>query len=397
MKWVSNHFRGYPGRARHSVRAAGCEVEPRRARSDAPCHCHRFLDIQRLRWRNCFRGVVTAVALIVGFARAGGAEVRPQIQHVEFGPSIFSDGQQRAGVRFQDGAQAIAVPGGALWLFGDTFTTTGMVGTTIAFLPATKTNLPPALEYFVNPKGVVENPLALFPEESAATNRMWPLGGVAVGARIYLFYSMIEQTPGPGPWNFRSTGGGLAVADKPLQHFTRLRPNGAWKFPMEPIQVLREGEYLYLYEISSQPKGLVIARVPSAQIENPAAYEFYTGRHWSAQRTNAKVILREAYGQVSVVSQPDRRSYLMATSSDFFHPLEIQLREAEHPEGPWSAPVRVAVPELPGKKTKLVYGAYLHPELSDMKAQRLVATFCRILAGEWEFTNPEWVTITLVR
>ena len=109
------------------------------------------------------------------------------------------------------------------------------------------------------------------------------------------------------------------------------------------------------------------------------------------------VILREAYGQVSVFWRPDRRGYLMATSSDFFHPLEMQLREAEHPEGPWSAPVRIAVPELPGKKTKLVYGAYLHPELSDLKARRLVATFCRILSGEWDFTNPEFVTITLAR
>ena len=294
-------------------------------------------------------------------------------------------------------AQAIAVPGGALWLFGDTFTTTGMVGTTVAFLPAAKTNLPPALEYFVNPNGVAENPLALFPGESAATNRMWPLGGVTVGARIYLFYSMIEQTPGPGPWNFRSLGGGLAVTEKPLQNFTRLRPGGAWKFPLEPIQVLREGEFLYLYEISGKPKGLVIARVPSAQIENPAAYEFFTGKRWSPQRTNAAVILREAYGQVSVVWQPDQRRYLMATSSDFFHPREIQLRTAEQPEGPWSAPVRIAVPELPGKKTKLVYGAYLHPELGDLKARRLVATFCRILSGEWDFTNPEWVTITLAR
>ncbi len=383
MKRVNNSSSGDTGRARHSVRAVRREVEPRRARSAASYQRRRFL------------GIFSAVALSAGFFAGHCAEVSLRIEHAEFGPSIFSESQPRAGVRFQDGAQAIAVPGGALWLFGDTFTTTGMVGTTIAFLPATKTNLPPALEYFVNPNGVAENPLVLFPEESAATNRMWPLGGATVGERIYLFYSMIEQTPGPGPWNFRSTGGGLAVADKPLQHFTRLRPKGAWKFPVEPIQVLQDGDFLYLYEISSQPKGLVLARVLSAQIESPAAYEFFTGRNWSPQRTNATVILREAYGQVSVNWNADLHAWLMATSSDFFHPREIQLRAAERPEGPWSAPVRVAVPELPGKKTKLVYGAYLHPELSDLKARRLVATFCRILSGEWDFTNPEWVTITL--
>lgn len=355
-----------------------------------------------LRNQNVWKRTIAATALAAGLALSGGTEVPLQIQQVEFGPSILSEGQRRAGVRFQDGAQAIAVPGGALWLFGDTFIgppsstqSTGMVGTTIAFLAAAKTNLPPALEYFVDQTGVAGNPLALFPEESAATNRMWPLGGIAVGSRIYLFYSMIEKTAGPGPWNFRSTGGGLARAEKPLQRFTRLRPGGVWKFPLEPIQVLREGRFLYLYEISSEPKGLVVARVPAAQIENPAAYEFYTGKNWSPQRADAAVILREAYGQVSVMWLPGRRRYLMATSSDFFHPLEIQLREARDPEGPWSAPVRVAVPEMPGKKTKLVYCTYLHPELGDTKARRWVATFCRILSGEWELINPEWVTITL--
>jgi hypothetical protein len=332
----------------------------------------------------------------------------PRIQRVEFGSPIWAEGQRRAGVLFQDGAQAIPVAGGTLWLFGDTFIgkpkpdqpphrsqITGMIGTTIAWLPTGQTNLPPRLEYFVDQNGAAANPLALFPEESAATNRMWPLGGISIGPRIYLYYSMIEQTTNPSPWNFRSIGGGLAVADKPLQHFVRLRPDRRWRFPVEPIQVFREGNLLYLFELSREPKGLILARVNAGQIENPAAYEFFTGNGWSKNRAGVKEILREAYGQVSVIWIPARRRYLMATSSDFFHPREIQLREARRLEGPWSAPTRIAVPELPGKTTTLVYGTFLHPELSDKKSLRFVATFCRMLAGEWELSNPEWVTITL--
>ena len=340
--------------------------------------------------------------LAVAFTFSGCVSNAPQVRQVEFGRSIFSDGQRRAGVQFQDGAQAIAVTGGTLWLFGDTFIgppqitqITGMVGTTIAFLPATKTNLPPELRYFTDQNGVAANPLALFDDEPAATNRMWPLGGITVGGRVYLYYSMIEKTAGPGPWNFRSAGGGLAVADKPLQQFSRLRPGGRWKFPIEPIQVLHEGGHVYLFELSGEPRGLILGRVRASQIEDPAAYEFFMGGGWSRDRGDAKIILREAYGQVSVIRHPGGRGWLMVTSSDFFHAREIELRQSGKLEGPWSAPVRIAVPDMPGKTTQLIYGTFFHPELTGPGSRRLVLTFCRMLKGEWELTNPEWVTLTL--
>ena len=330
------------------------------------------------------------------------------VQHVDFGGSIWSANQRQAGVIFQDWAQSTTLPGGSIWTFGDTFIgqpqpgrppqnpqITGMIGNTIAFLPAGETNLPPRLIYFTNALGMATTPLTIFPEEPAATNRIWPLGGISIGSRGYLFYSMIEMTDGTAPWNFRGTGAGLAVSDQPMQHFTRLRPDGRWQFPVEPVQVIREGIWLYLYEISACPKGLILARVPVAKIENPKAYVFLTGQGWSTNRAQAKVILREAYGQVSVVWNARWSRYLMATSSDFSHPQEIQLREAARPEGPWSPPLRIAIPEMPGKKTSLIYCAFLHPELSDDQALRYVATYCRTLAGDWELTNPEWLTITL--
>jgi hypothetical protein len=328
------------------------------------------------------------------------------VTRAEFGQPIWSDSQRRASVLFQDGAQSATVKGGTLWAFGDTFygqsqpgqppqnsQIRGATGTTIAFLPADKTNLPPALQYLTGPEGTATNPLSLFPEEPADTNRMWPLGIIGLGPRTYLFYSMIQKTDGPGPWNFRSIGCGLAFSDQPLSTYTRVRPNGHWKFPIEPIQLVQEGDWVYLFEISGAPKGMIIARVGVNQIENPAAYEFFTSQGWSTNRTGVKVILREAYGQVSIIRNPARNNYLMATSSDFSHPREIQLRESAQLEGPWSAPVRIPVPELPGKSTKLIYGAFLHPELSDVAAQRYVITFCRMLTGEWDLTNPELVTV----
>jgi hypothetical protein len=162
-----------------------------------------------------------------------------------------------------------------------------------------------------------------------------------------------------------------------------------------PSQILRRRQTLYLYEVSGQPKGLILARVSVKRIEDPAAYEFFAGDDWSTNRAGAKVILREAYGQVSIAWVPALRRYVMATSSDTRRPHEIQLRESRRPEGPWSEPTRITVPEMPGKKTQLVYCTFLHPELSDARTLRLVATFCRVLDGNWELSNPEWLTITL--
>ncbi len=351
----------------------------------------------------------TFTLVILTILLGGGAAVsQPQVGRVEFGGSIWNDSQRRAGVLFQDGAQSILLKGGSFWTFGDTFIgkpqpgqppqnsqITGAVWATFAWLPDGTTNLPPPLEYICDTNGVAACLLKLFPDEDQKHLRLWPTDGICLGSRVYLFYSMIKTGDKPGPWNFQAVGSGLAVADLPVKQFTRLRPGGHSQFPVNPIQIIRRGRWLYLYEISDRPKGLVLARVDAKQIEKPAAYEFCTGAHWSTNRAEAKVVLREAYGQVSIAWIPALRRYVMATSSDFSRPHEIQLRESRQPEGPWSEPARIAVPEMPGKQTQIIYCTFLHPELSGAASPRLVATFCRILEGSWALSNPEWMTIML--
>lgn len=58
---------------------------------------------------------------IIALALAGCSTCPPGVARVEFGQSIWSEGQRRADVLFQDGAQPVPVAGGALWTFGDTF------------------------------------------------------------------------------------------------------------------------------------------------------------------------------------------------------------------------------------------------------------------------------------
>ncbi|MGA2787078.1 MAG: hypothetical protein ABSF60_06080, partial [Verrucomicrobiota bacterium] len=188
--------------------------------------------------------------VVIALALAGCAAAPPRVARVEFGRSIWADGQRRAGVLFQDGGMAVPVARGTLWTFGDTFygqpqpgqppqlsQNKGAQSTTIAFLPAGQTNLPPALEYFTDSNGVVANPFEYFPEEDLKHHRIWPGAGISIGSRIYLSYGVIVVTDEPGPWNFHGIGAGLAVGETPLGRFVRLRPDGQWRFPVDPAQI----------------------------------------------------------------------------------------------------------------------------------------------------------------
>jgi hypothetical protein len=355
-----------------------------------------------------FYGALLGVALLSDCATSTHPPA-PQISDVTFGGPIWSESQRRAHILFQDGGQAFEIPGGTLWTFGDSFIgqpepgqkpskaskITGARPTTIAFLPTAATNLPPDINYVTDADGVAKFAYGFLPGEAPERNRIWPLDGITLGSHTYLYYTVIEVEDKPGPWNFHGVGAGLAVTDDVHKQFIRLQPRGNWRFPITPSQVLREGNELFLFEISDNPKGLALARVATGEIENPDAYEFFTRDGWSHERGGAKAILKEAYGQVSIVWLKSRQTYLMATSSDFFHAQEIQLRESRKLEGPWSEPVRIPIPKFPGKKTNLIYCTFLHPELSDEKSGRIVATFCRTLDGDWELSNPEWMAFTL--
>ncbi len=127
--------------------------------------------------------------------------------------------------------------------------------------------------------------------------------------------------------------------------------------------------WLYLFGIKEfkGTQGVALARVRPEKIEDPAAYEFYTGAgpEFSPRKEAATVLVKNVPGQVSVAWNPYLQKYVMASSSDFGHPREIRFLVADAPYGPWSPPVaRIEVPEYrQGKRVEMAYCAYLHPEL----------------------------------
>ncbi len=329
----------------------------------------------------------------------------------EFLGCAWSEHQNNASIISQDGGQSFPVPGGTVWTFGDTFLGKrdsrgtphfkgGGIFCSIAFLPEKDKSLPPALRYKTDSNGVASTPLALLSGEKEGVNYIWPLGGIYANGRCYLYYQLIKKT-GNGMWDFKGVGSGLSESSRALGQYKRLQPDGNWQFPVAPTQVVEFGQWLYLYEIIQRggEMGAALARVKTDAIASPDAYEYYNrAENRFTGNKSLQSILVPAAGQVSVVYNPYCKGFLMATSSDLFNPRRISFYLSPDPEGPWEFIGKVQAPvKCQGKKVKLVYCTYLHPELFRKGGEIMNLTFSLHLEDGGFDVNNEMAEITLKR
>jgi len=333
------------------------------------------------------------------------------IVHTHFFGSLWSESYARASIVSQDGGESFVVPGGAIWAFGDTFKGSrsadgkphfagGAFSPAIAFLTDNATSYPPAFNFLVSSNGGVSAMDFLPNERPTDRYRIWPLGGIYVNGQCYLFYSVIEVF-GNGQWDFRGVSTGLGRSKVALGHYERLQPHGDWRFPVEPTQIIEADGWLYLFGIkeSKEKQGVALARVRTEKIEDPDAYEFYAGAgpEFSSRKEATAILVGNVPGQVSVAWNPYLKKYVMAASSDFYHPREIRFHVADAPYGPWSPPVaRIEVPgNRQGKRVEMVYCAYLHPELFRENGRVMNLTFSLGLKDAGFDANCEMVEIEL--
>ena len=336
------------------------------------------------------------------------------VVQTRFDGSLWNESHARASVISQDGGESFAVPGGAIWAFGDTFKGSrsadgtphfagGAISCAIAFLGEHARSYPPAFNYLVSSNGGAISPFEFLPSERPTERyRIWPLGGIHVNGQCYLFYSLIEVF-GNGPWDFRGVASGLGRSTVALGPYERLQPHGDWRFPVAPTQVIEADGWLYLFEIRefSGKQGVALARVRPEKIEDPEAYEFYIGAgpNFSSRKEDAALLVGNVPGQVSVAWNPYLQKYVMVSSSDFKHPREIRFLVADAPYGPWSPPVaRMEVPKYAqGKRVEMVYCAYLHPELFREDGRVMNLTYSTDLQNGGFDANCEMVEVEIER
>ncbi len=328
-----------------------------------------------------------------------------EIDNVIFLGNVWGIGQKQSNVISQDGGYSNTISNGSLWWFGDTFLgknigvdkfdVIGNVSCALGFLPKNEfeSDFPPKLQYLCNEQGTATQAIEYLSGESPDKIRLWPLSSIALNNKYYVYYSYIEKT-GNGSWDFKTLGSGLAVSDIAFAQYKRIVKDNNFLYPVSPVALIEADGWLYCYSIGKNGKGLTLSRVKPSEIEEKNAYEYYAyGDDFTKDRDRQVQILDDVYGQVSIAYIECLNSYIMASSSNFFVPREIQFFISKSPIGPWKKiNAKLKVPEYTQVgKIELVYCAYFHSEFFKENGKVLNITYSVMLKDRWFNVNNEMV------
>ncbi len=241
-----------------------------------------------------------------------------------------------------------------------------------------------SLRYYADGEGLPREILRATPTEREQAIRFWPLHGIQIDGRVYLFYLGIQQIDPHSLWAFRNLGVGLARLDPVSGTCERLYPNGDWCYwkPLADdmhvgVQILRDGDDLYVF--GSRRDGFntraLLARVPACRVAEPTAYEFLQSAEptWGASLDSA-CSLGECNSDYSVSYNPYFGQYSMVYLDSYQKTLMLRL--AERPWGPYSPPLKlIGVPYQPS--SELIYLGFEHPEFRQDDGATIYISYCQ--------------------
>jgi len=180
---------------------------------------------------------------------------------------------------------------------------------------------------------------------------LWPgnLVPTADGRKGLIYYGKVRFAGATTTYQ----GVGLATIEPNATAATRRA--GVLFGPAEPVfdsGSLVDGGYVYLYATEGPFASFYkLARVPHDKATSRSAYTFWDGAGWSSDVSRAATLVLGGGGDdasggaggLTVSWNPHLGQYLMVHSQKFRN--DIMLRTAPRPEGPWSAPTHVDVPD----------------------------------------------------
>lgn len=309
-------------------------------------------------------------------------------------------------VKARDGGYSVTFGERSVWTYGDSILSlSGEDGSSWrdnTFSWTLDRDASDGVSGFTEPVDALGAPMELFPEtaDEAAYNAahrgdpceepcgareiLWPMDAVEDQDRVLLFYDKIHGEP--GEWNFFSRGYGVAVwedpdsaptrpearpgQDEPTLLFTRPTDN----YGMSALLL----DQLYAYACEGEDgwdKPCRVARVPPQEVLDPAAWRFWDGAAWQADREVAAELFQGA-SQMTVRWNEALGAYLavyMEGASGV-----VYGRVAPAPEGPWSDKVKLFKAE--DAQSGFPYSAVHHPEFDD--GGTILVTYYRG-TGDW--------------
>ena len=190
-----------------------------------------------------------------------------------------------------------------------------------------------------------------------------PTAGIAVGSRQYLAFMSVRQWGAPGAWDTNYSR--IAYSDDNGETWNSTdgpqwtnTPDGQHPFQMVAFE--RHDGYVYMFGTPNGRFGAAhVARVPEAQMLDKSAYSYWNGSSWIVgDDTAAVAIVPPNVAELSVQYSEHTGGWLMTYLDEN---LDLVLRTAPSPEGPWSDRQRLAsFADFPG-----LYGGYMHPWSKD--------------------------------
>ncbi len=182
-----------------------------------------------------------------------------------------------------------------------------------------------------------------------------PTYAIAIGDRLYLHYMAVKEWGPPGQWTLNRSG--WAYTDD--SGATWEQPNDAtWVGDTQFGQaaLVLDGDWLYVYGIhGGRFGGAALARVPTGDVLDMDAYQYWDGSAWADTLADAAVIVPSPVGELSVAWNDYLGRWIMTYLDEYQR--AIVIREAPELTGPWSeSRVLVSGDDYPS-----LYGAYLHP------------------------------------
>ena len=277
--------------------------------------------------------------------------------------SLLGDAKMSVGITGQDSGDLVAIDGVAYWTFGDTVTTGGFLPNVIG----TSTDSDASDCIAITPKQQNGHAVPLITPQ-AGELLVWPSGMEQTGPEtVHVYLDSVVSDPVRG---WRVAGIGLASFNTGALQATRalsgdlLWGEGTGFLARDP-RTFADDTHVYVFLTSSAPGALAtdvrLARVPKAQIESPAAYEYWqsqqgaTPGHWVGGLWNATSGQWDpalgsiaplwtqalAHNGIAVAYNPFLERWVAVYSTNFAS--TVSARTAGAITGPWSSTEAVLV------------------------------------------------------